>query len=441
MWANNGILALSFVVNLVCISTNSFVQAFPSSILPTEESPSWICSRSRCYNYNKKTSLCLVQPRSSSWACTTTSISKKGLNQVDVSQVDEPMVDGYDLTSPREWMEYLEKKEGNGGAYTVLRCDIGKLHERSHGGIETRVWGKGFHVDRIANSYSKMVAKEGTVRDDSNAMSTDRSFAIQRTHIILDALIKDAMHQVRVDEGSMVEGQCKTIMLTVLWTQAQSPIDQPCPDILVRGHSFCNNIAVIPQDYNPAPISATIALPNVDTSESLVGRYDFIPEAKLSSWCQKRKTLESRFKQGDGEVILARESCGSDKNMEWELLEGLTSNLFVVYKDGSIRTTAEGILHGYARDLIIRAAANIGIDVIYEPPTLSDCKNGLWDEMFFASSIRLLIPVDCLRIPNYTSSTSSPFEVVWEQDETSVLEMNKRTKIWNILYSDILTTI
>ena len=55
--------------------------------------------------------------------------------------------------------------------------------------------------------------------------------------------------------------------------------------------------------------------------------------------------------------------------------------LFVGYENGSIRTAAEWILHGYAQDLIIRAATDIAIDVIFESPTLSDCKSGLWDEV------------------------------------------------------------
>ena len=76
--------------------------------------------------------------------------------------------------------------------YTVLRCDIGILRGGDHGWIEIRVWGLEFHVNRIANSYSQMMAKEETILDDSKALLTNISNAIQRTHDVLEVLIKDA---------------------------------------------------------------------------------------------------------------------------------------------------------------------------------------------------------------------------------------------------------
>ena len=310
MWTDNGINILSLTVNLLLLFTNFFIEAFPLSSTLT---------LSRCYNNDKDISLYLSESKSSSWACTATPLTKNDKDRVKVSQVDNLIVDGFDINSPREWMEFLENKEGRGGAYTVLRCDIGNFDKRPSQGIETRLWGMDFHLDRIVNSYSKMVAMEGGLRENFNSISTETSNnAIQMTHCLLDALINDAVNKVQANGEPMDEGHCKVIMLTVLWTQAKSPkslLHQQCPDILVRGHSFCNNISIIPEDYNPKPISATAALPNVEMSESLVGRYDLIPEAKLSYWCQRRKALESRFKEGNGEVILMQESCSSNNTM------------------------------------------------------------------------------------------------------------------------------
>ena len=86
--------------------------------------------------------------------------------------------------------------------------------------------------------------------------------------------------------------------------------------------------------------------------------------AKISSWCSIRKPLEdpSRYKIPDsniGEVLLVTQ----DENKQYQdeedfinslsILEGLTSNLFVIDKDGTIRTAPVGkVLLGYARHLV-----------------------------------------------------------------------------------------
>ena len=271
---------------------------------------------------------------------------------------------------------------------------------------------------------------------------------MQQTRSLIRAMINDARNKVNSDVESIEKGDCKIIMLTVLWTQYTPQHPQPPqsiePPIVVRGHYFCNNIPVKPFDYNPTPISAALALPNPkDVSDQLQGRSTFLPEAKLSNWCQRRKPLESRFKWNNpsiGEVLLIRPS--KDLKAEYELLEGLTSNLFVIYKDGTIRTSPNGVLEGYARALVLDAAADLGLNVVWKAPTLLDGESGLWDQVFLTSSIRLLIPVDCVYAPTYVDGTSNSFEVVWdgrqgmEQEENG--EATGNVPLWKQLYHHIL---
>ena len=83
-----------------------------------------------------------------------------------------------------------------------------------------------------------------------------------------------------------------------------------------------------------------------------------------------------------------------------ELLEGLSSNLFVIYKDGTLRTAQEGVLNGYVRHLVLEAAPNCGLRVdTTKPITLQDAVDGKWSEAFITSSSRLIWPISRILLP------------------------------------------
>jgi hypothetical protein len=126
-------------------------------------------------------------------------------------------------------------------------------------------------------------------------------------------------------------------MITVLWQKEQDVC-------VVRVHAFSTGIFSNPIHHSPTPIKVALA---VGTTTS---RYDNKPRAKLSSWCRIRRPLEDQLKDEHvGEVILTRQD---DKN-NIELLEGLTSNLFVLYRNGTLRTPDEGVLGGCARNQVV----------------------------------------------------------------------------------------
>ncbi len=196
---------------------------------------------------------------------------------------------------------------------------------------------------------------------------------------------------------------------------------------------------------------------DANNSPQLPSRFDNQPLAKVSSWCSTRRPLESQFKTGDtGEVILTRkgkterlpsEQSDHDKKRiesdlgNLELLEGLTSNLFVVYTYGTIRTASANkdddplVLNGYARHyLVLEAAERCGlkIEICTDEKAISvqDGIDGLWAEAFLTSSIRLIIPIGEIVLPQQ----SSP-KLLWER-AGSLTASQKR--VWEILYSDIL---
>jgi branched-chain amino acid aminotransferase len=75
------------------------------------------------------------------------------------------------------------------------------------------------------------------------------------------------------------------------------------------------------------------------------------------------------------------------------VVEGATSNVFVVEADGSLVTPPEhdGILLGITRETLLEVAASLGVPVRYESLSLERVKDAA--EVFVSSSIRELLPV------------------------------------------------
>ena len=107
-----------------------------------------------------------------------------------------------------------------------------------------------------------------------------------------------------------------------------------------------------------------------------------------------------------------------------ELLEGLTSNVFVLYQDGTLRTCATGVLEGCARMIVLRAAKSIGWKVELSPIVLENVDE--WEEVFLTASSRLIIPVGTI--------------VRIQEDESIQVLWNNSSSKWKMLYQNILKT-
>ena len=388
---------------------------------------------------------------------------------------------GFDVSSAREWMEHIEQCDGSicgVGAYTVLRCDA--IYTK-HNKCKWKIWGLDFHLSRLNSSYTMLLGSTNAepIIHDNNSQAADH-FECEgvklRTGDVITSLLNEAGTSLRVEkkqskELASVEEEeeqfTKTLMLTILWTPTGPNDFQPT----IRGHaafagasrSYSSNA-----DSMPLPISACLALPSDPTPDALAllprrhhycdtNKEESAPgaSAKISSWCRIRRPLEdpTRFKipgSGVGEVLLVipdiddRLQCDFIDSLQ--LLEGLTSNLFVIYRDGTIRTAPVGtVLSGYARQLIVdeltdvKSAKSLLSELKLlegmtlddsQSPTIQDAKDGLWSEVFVTSAIRLVIPVNRILLPSIAGREPV---TLWQSsyDEQSVPPLTQT--IWNAI--------
>jgi branched-subunit amino acid aminotransferase/4-amino-4-deoxychorismate lyase len=136
-----------------------------------------------------------------------------------------------------------------------------------------------------------------------------------------------------------------------------------------------------------------------------------------------------------GEVLLTRECRDeNDDDDDVELLEGLTSNLFVVYHNGTLQTPpCDSVLGGYARQLVLDCAAASGTrwEVMEGSIKLSEASQ--WKEVFTTSAIRLVSPVNVVIQVQPGDGTT---KTVWTQSER-----NDDESSWKQVYLKILDTV
>jgi Amino-transferase class IV len=296
---------------------------------------------------------------------------------------------GCNLISPREWLEYHEAKGRCCGAYTVIRCDL------SASSRSWRIWENHFHWKRLRDSYDYL----------TDQCEIDWENAIEQTENLLSTLLISCQISLLNDYMAVDKNSYCTCMVTVLWQKEQ----EVC---VTRVHAFSTGIFSNPFDYSPMPIKVALAL------GSTPNRYDNKPRAKLSSWCRVRRPLEDQFKDEHVvEVFLTRQD---DKN-KIELLEGLTSNLFVLYRNGTLRTPDQGILEGCARNQVLLHASALGFTVECASVTLENLDD--WEEVFCTSAIRIIVPVS---------------QVVEGKDGRTVWQSSTAPHQWRKFYESIL---
>ena len=362
--------------------------------------------------------------------------------------------------SAREWMENIEQSDGSiygVGAYTVLRCDFENFNQWN-------VWGVDFHMDRLCTSYKMLLESQSLFRSTINASLSFKKLR-HETDEVITRLLEEASRSLHREASSTQSDSTntvktedndgmlhRTLMLTILWTppKHQSITETIESEIraTVRGHAaFAGPFRSSMEDQMSPAISVCLALPDELTPEAftlLPRRYvectaaasptlvALFPSAKISMWCSARRPLEdpTRFKVPEmnvGEVLLVNQCNNTYGFIEsLEILEGLTSNLFVVYKDGTVRTApASKVLEGYSRHLVMTAllemepsvASSAKLVLDERAPTVKDAMEGLWSEVFVTSAIRLLIPVNRVLIPSTKDSktgVNAEMSTLWQ---------------------------
>lgn len=352
-----------------------------------------------------------------------------------------------DLSVGRNWMEHLENQEVHGypGAYDVLRCDLIKTSTSPSANF--KVWGQDYHLNRLEKSYKVLtnhILQSNEKRDGIVVQPSALKAAHEESSAIMNTLLKK---MVEHEESHVkIEAQdhdvvCEIIRVTLLWTPL---FDDDSHKIFVRGHASASGQIMDP-NATPKYIVATVALPNNCSSSQSGGILNELPDrhisphAKISSWSSKRRPLEKKetfMPGGVAEVLLIEENNTANKQF---VLEGLTSNFFAIYRDGSICTAPDGVLLGYVRHLILECAETCDLRVDERPIDLNDGAKGLWAETFITSSSRLIYPINKILIPDYEVQIENEGEglnwkTYWELDDTIDTKYHK----WHHLLSEIL---
>lgn len=318
----------------------------------------------------------------------------------------------FDLSSPRLWLEYHEMNEGRHGAYTVMRCDFSPATN------SWKIWGFEFHLQRLLTSL-RLIEKQAGRDDLESIIENAVNSTIQVKEKLLNQTIDELGDSLRFEREN--DDGVLTIMFTCLWTLVED-------EVKVSGHIFTSGSLVNPMDYNPQPGIAAVAKEWSEHANEFPSRLDGPVAAKSSSWCRLRRPLENTFKTEDiSEVILT-----SQVEEETFLLEGLTSNLFVLYRDGTLRTSADDVcLPGYARSRILECAERLGIPVNLGPVSLSESSE--WQEVFVSSAIRLIVPICKVVVPRFDANAISRDEAVWNSEACV-----DNVSLWRNIYCSLL---
>lgn len=383
-------------------------------------------------------------------------ISESSSPHVKIKQIEEQNnMLGFDVKSAREWMEHIEQSEGEChgvGAYTVLRCDA--IYSKNN--CRWKIWGLDFHMHRVCSSFRALI-KNMSPKPFDNYYGVDWEHdSMRRSNDVIIAILNDAeMSLMNIDTdveshdiNLEVDVGVRTLMLTILWTPAKTHDKMQ----IIRGHAtFAGSSRVWNPNGEslPVPISVCLAIPSNPTSEALsllprrhldserlqvAPAQSVGPNAKVSSWCRYRRPLESLFKDsGVGEVLLMGERqntayIGGQRFIDsLEMLEGLISNLFVIYKDGTVRTApTTKVLSGYARHLVleeINQTHGLSLDDM-NAPVVGDADD--WAEVFLTSAIRLIIPVKRVLIP--VEGTDSV--TLWESPDRGSDDFSFTRIVW-----------
>ena len=343
------------------------------------------------------------------------------------------------ISSPRLWLESLPH-----GVYTVVRC--------SYNNNTWKMEGMEFHLQRLQESYALFhnASRHYTTTTTTNIghNATMIQHARNDTTSIIAALQKEELWPRQASTRKRI------IMLTILWY----PND--LHDIVVMGHAT-------PASTHPPP-HIEIVLHHTTTNNNNKNDGDSStttpnrqshpqPYAKVSSWCHERKPLERLYNLSSSptctvavvtdnvvtgvndtttiqEVILTtttttttatKSTTHQSPPSQVQLLEGLTSNLFVVYPNRVIRTAGRGVLFGYVRHLILellsRSPPNNALPYTIDTatPILMEEAHE-WQQVFCTSSIRLVVPVERIWVPHPSTTGTAALREIWRANTTTV---------------------
>ena len=343
-----------------------------------------------------------------------------------------------DVTTSPDWMEYELSENGSDedGAYDTYRCDLvlGVADEADR----WRIWGQEFHLNRLQESYRSIDPMRST--ESTNEQTSDKSkkameSALEKSKHMVKALLQEAenasvLHSHAASIASWEDVPIQLVRVTVLWSPSTTH------DIVVRAHATSSAVPTAVHEQ-VQPIHVTIAAKqqhnhSVSVDTAMPSRLRD-PQHKIASWTRERQKMRPYKPPAVSEVLMVRPTAG-DKT---EVLEGLSSNVFVVYRDGTLRTAQDGVLYGYARHLVLECAASCGLEVVSKPIVLQDAEEGLWKEAFITSSSRLIYPISKVLLPTEDEEEFSEYWADLVLVEKEILPANEKPK-WQQLLDEVL---
>ncbi|MEJ5241813.1 MAG: aminotransferase class IV [Anaerolineales bacterium] len=110
------------------------------------------------------------------------------------------------------------------------------------------------------------------------------------------------------------------------------------------------------------------------------------PRLKATDFIASSAEIRHRLSEsGAYEAIRVRLRANCPRG---EALEGLTSNFYVL-RDNTLITAREGILPGVTRQIVLRLARRLGLEMLYRAPCLEET----FEEALLTSSSRGVVPV------------------------------------------------
>lgn len=122
------------------------------------------------------------------------------------------------------------------------------------------------------------------------------------------------------------------------------------------------------------------------------------PRAKDSAWVLKRRSLMDNRPPDVHEVVM----CAGGA-----LLEGCSSNVYLLTRRGEIITAQEGVLLGTMRELVLQVCEREGVPLLLRAPLLSEVEG--CEGLLLSSTSRALLPVDELAAPDEQPALAKGF--------------------------------
>ena len=370
------------------------------------------------------------------WCCTATAERRSTDNDNNNNDDDEIVLQSHQtpLTSV-QWMQQLEQAAGpesypdRSSAYDTLRADLptNEIQDK-----DAKVWGLDFHLDRLQRSYQSTTK---TKHMSPRTLQRARHASIT----LMQALLQRAQNELPPLQSTTptTTNSLDTIIYIVRvtwlwstpWQQTNHDNDDNDDhhhhrhnhdDIIVRAHAVCTGQSV--PVYGPTPITCSVAAllddkNQVTVDHTLPTRHSK-PQSKVPAWTVQRQSLDHYKPKDDvgcSEILLVRTAKSTIHNKKGiELLEGSSSNVFCVYRDGTLRTPDQGVLHGYVRHLVLESAAACGLRIDTTTPILLE-EVAEWKEVFITSSSRLIYPIQRIIIPTGSNGqeTTRQFREFW----------------------------